>query len=165
MEHTWNHISISWALHHITEFSLLWPYIELLESYTLYILLLYTLILSILLPCILIVHALLQNKKHRKLRQWGSYFIRKFVFSVSGFCFIPVFQFMLSVLACSTRDGEEEGEQLYHASFREVQCWNGFHVLHALCAALFAGVLLAFALFARYVCFETRNLRSFVAAR
>ena len=57
-----------------------------------------------------------------------------------------------------------DGDYL-HSLFNEIHCWEGFHIIHAVCSLLVSTIFVGICLVVALTCFETKSCTNEPSAR
>ena len=108
-----------------------------------YIATFYACIIGILLVVIDIFYVAYSFKRKRFSMLWPLHLLRNVVDLIVSVFFLPITEVLISIVECET--DEETGKRV-HSSFPEVECWKGFHIMHALLGLIVTTILVTIAI-------------------
>ena len=118
-----------------------------------------TLVVLVLLDITYVSYAL--SKKNLTLL-WPVKLLRNVVSLFVTVLFLPLLQLFVSMLACA----ENETETGYvHSNYRDVECWTGTHIIHAVAAILVSILFIIISIIVCLTYYESRTTTNDPSAR
>jgi hypothetical protein len=84
---------------------------------------------------------------------------------LSGFTtigFYPIFDLFMSIMNCKR---DKQTNKMMHVNFKDVECWNGIHILHVCFAFLAAILFLVIALTSALCYYECKSSANVPSAK
>jgi hypothetical protein len=103
-------------------------------NYFTYIVSVYTMLFIILLIVLDILYVSYSFSRKRFAMMWPLYVLRSVTSLVVTVLFLPITETLMGVISCNS---DPDSGKLVLASFPEIECWAGWHLLHSFLALFF----------------------------